>query len=68
LYTRYCSVLKQIREEKDLGVKELSALSGLSENFLQAAESGTVELTDDNLKALQGVYWELAIIGVSSTG
>jgi transcriptional regulator with XRE-family HTH domain len=61
LYTRYCSVIKRIREEKDLSVEELSALSGLSENFLGAAESGTVELTDDNLKALQGVYWELAI-------
>jgi hypothetical protein len=61
LYPRYCSVMMQIREEKDLSIEELSALSGLSENFLEAAESGTVELTDDNLKALQGVYWELAI-------
>jgi transcriptional regulator with XRE-family HTH domain len=60
LYARYCSVMKQIREEKDLSITELSALSGLSENFLEAAELGTVELTDDNLKALQGVYWELA--------
>jgi transcriptional regulator with XRE-family HTH domain len=61
LYPRYCSVMKQIREEKDLSVEQLSALSGLSENFLQAAESGTVEFTDDNLNALQGVYWELSI-------
>src|SRR6266436_1179695 len=61
LYTRYSSVMKQIREEKDLSIEELSALSGLSENFLEAAESGTVELTEDNLEALQGVYWELAI-------
>jgi transcriptional regulator with XRE-family HTH domain len=53
--------MKQIREEKDLSIEELSALSGLSENFLEAAESGTVELTDDNLEALQGVYWELSI-------
>jgi len=53
--------MKQIREEKDLSVEQLSALSGLSENFLEAAESGTVELTEDNLEALQGVYWELSI-------
>jgi hypothetical protein len=68
LYPRYCSVMKQIREEQYLSIEELSALSGLSENFLEAAELGTVELTADNLKALQSVYWELAIIGVSSTG
>jgi transcriptional regulator with XRE-family HTH domain len=61
LYPRYCRLMRQIREEKDLSIEELSALSGLSENFLEAAESGTVELTDDNLKALQGVYWELSI-------
>jgi ribosome-binding protein aMBF1 (putative translation factor) len=61
LYARYCSVMKQIREEKNVSVEELSALSGLSENFLEAAESGTVELTDDNLKALHESYWELAI-------
>jgi transcriptional regulator with XRE-family HTH domain len=61
LYPRYCSVMKQIREEKDLSITEVSALSGLSENFLEAAESGTVELTDDNLEVLHDVYWELAI-------
>src|SRR4029077_20526828 len=44
-----------------LSIEELSALSGLSENFLEAAELGTVELTDDNLEALQGVYWALSI-------
>jgi transcriptional regulator with XRE-family HTH domain len=60
LHARYCSVMKLIREEKDVSVEELSALSGLSEIFLQAAESGTVELTDDNLKDLHDVYWELA--------
>ena len=61
LRTRYCSVMKQIREEKDLSVEELSALSGLSENFLQAAESGTLEKSDDDLQTLHDAYWELAI-------
>jgi DNA-binding transcriptional regulator YiaG len=60
LYARYCYVMKQIREEKDLSIEELSALSGLSENFLEAVESGTVELTDDDLKTVHEVYWELA--------
>ena len=61
LRARYCSVMKQIREEQNLTIAELSALSGLSENFLQAAESATLELTDDDLKALHDVYWELAV-------
>ena len=51
LYTRYCSLMKQIREEKDLSLEELSALSGLSENFLEAAESANLEMTDDDLRA-----------------
>ena len=66
LYTRYCSVMKQIREEKDLSIEELSALSGLSENFLEAAESANLEMTDDDLKTLLGVYWELANRGRQS--
>jgi ribosome-binding protein aMBF1 (putative translation factor) len=64
LYTRYCSVMKQIREEKDISIEELSAelsaLSGLSESFLEAAESLNLEMTDDDFKTLFGVYWELA--------
>src|SRR6266481_4770424 len=63
LYTRYCSVMKQIREEKDIRIEELSALSGLSESFLEAAEFVSLQMTDDDLKALLalfGVYWELA--------
>ena len=60
LYPRYCSVMKQIREEKDLSIEELSALSGSSEDFLKAAESVNLEMTDDDLKALHDVYWELA--------
>jgi ribosome-binding protein aMBF1 (putative translation factor) len=55
LYTRYCSVMKQIREEKDLSLEELSALSGSSEDFLEAAESVNLEMTDDDLKTLHEV-------------
>jgi len=60
LYPRYCSVLKQIRQEKNLSIEELFALSGSSSDFLQAAESLEVEMTDDNLKTLHDVYGELA--------
>jgi transcriptional regulator with XRE-family HTH domain len=52
--------MKRIREEKDLSIEELSALSGSSEDFLQAAEGANLEMTDDDLKALHEVYWELA--------
>jgi transcriptional regulator with XRE-family HTH domain len=61
LYAQYCSILVQIREERNLTIAELSALSGLSEDFLEAAESMTLEMTDDDLKALFGVYWALAV-------
>ena len=61
LYPRYRSVMRQIREEKDITIAELSALSGLSDDFLEGAESETLEITDDDLQTLHGVYWELAI-------
>jgi hypothetical protein len=60
LYRRYRSLMKQIREEKELSMEELSALSGSSEDFLQAAEAANLEMTDDSLKTLHEVYWELA--------
>jgi len=60
LYARYCSVMKQIREEQYLSIEELSALSGLSEDFLEAAEAGNLQMTADDLKSLQDVYWKLA--------
>ena len=60
LYARYRVLLKQIREEKDITIKELSALCGSSSDFLQAAESGSLEVTDDNLKSVQDVYWTVA--------
>src|SRR5271165_108560 len=61
LYTRYGSLMKQIREAKNISIEELCALSGLSEDFLEAAESVSLQMTDDDLKDLFGVYWELAI-------
>ena len=61
LYSRYCCVIKEIREEKNITAKELSALSGSSKDFLEAAESGSLEMTDDDLNTLHGVYWALAV-------
>jgi DNA-binding transcriptional regulator YiaG len=61
LYARYCSVMKQIREEQDLSIEELSALSGSSQDFLEAAEAANLEMTDDDLKIVHEIYWELAI-------
>jgi hypothetical protein len=49
LYAQYCSILAQFREEKNLTIAELSALSGLSEDFLEAAESVNLEINNDNL-------------------
>jgi transcriptional regulator with XRE-family HTH domain len=60
LYARYCCLMRQIREEKDLSIEELSALSGSSVDFLEAAESLTLEMTEDDLKVLHDVYCELA--------
>jgi transcriptional regulator with XRE-family HTH domain len=51
--------LKQIREQMNLSIQELSALAGSSEDFLEAAESGSLEMTEDDLKTLHGVYWAL---------
>ena len=59
LHARYSAVMKQIREEKHISIKELSALCGSSEEFLAAAESGN-QMTDDDLETLHGVYWALA--------
>jgi ribosome-binding protein aMBF1 (putative translation factor) len=61
LYPQYRHVIKQIREEKDLSVEQLSALSGSSEDFLEAAEAVNLEMTDDDVRTLHDVYWELAI-------
>jgi DNA-binding transcriptional regulator YiaG len=61
LYPQYCHVIKQIREGQYLSIEELSALSGLSEDFLEAAEAANLEMTDDDLKIVHEIYWELAI-------
>jgi ribosome-binding protein aMBF1 (putative translation factor) len=65
LYARYCSVMKQIREEKGLSIEELSALSGFPEDILERAESGKLEMTGEDLKDVQKVYWSLSALEAS---
>jgi transcriptional regulator with XRE-family HTH domain len=64
-YPNFGSSRTQIRQEKELSLKELSAISGLPENILEAAESGTVEMTDEVSKQVKRVYWSLSALEAS---
>ena len=57
--------MTQIREEKQISIKELSTISGLPEAVLEAAESGTVEMTDEDSKDVKKVYWSLSALEAS---
>jgi DNA-binding transcriptional regulator YiaG len=59
LYLRFGSILKRIREKRGLTIQALSVLSGVPEELLEAAESGTVEMTDAEAKGVRDVYWTL---------
>jgi hypothetical protein len=67
LYLRFGSILKQIREKRGLTIQGLSVLSGVPEELLEAAESGTVEMTDGDCRDMQRVYWSLSAL-VASPG
>ena len=57
--------MTQIREEKQISIKELSTISGLPEAVLEAAESGTVEMTDEDSRDVKKVYWSLSALEAS---
>ena len=57
--------MREIREQKELSIGELSRLSGLPEAVLEAAEAGTVEMTDEVSKEVQRVYWSLSALEAS---
>src|SRR5271165_5968815 len=59
LYFRFGSILKRIREKRRLTIQGLSVLSGVSEDLLEAAESGRFQITDPEMKDLRNVYWTL---------
>jgi ribosome-binding protein aMBF1 (putative translation factor) len=60
LYLRFGSILKRIREKRELTIEGLSVLSGVPEELLEAAESGRFEIADEEVKDLRNVYWTLA--------
>src|SRR5271166_3641727 len=61
-YPDFGSSMTQIREEKQVSVEELSRISGMPEDILRAAESGTVEMTDGDSRDVQRVYWSLSAL------
>jgi hypothetical protein len=44
---------------------EQASIAGLSEDILRAAESGTVEMTDEVSKEVKRVYWSLSALEAS---
>ena len=61
-YPNFGSSMTQIRNEKQISIGELASISGLSEDILRAAESGTVEMTDEVSEEVQRVYWSLSAL------
>jgi DNA-binding transcriptional regulator YiaG len=64
-YPNFGSSMTQIREEKQISVGELSLISGLSEAVLEAAEAGTIEMTDEDSKEVRKAYWALSALEAS---
>ena len=65
-YPNFGSAMTQIRNEKQISIGELASISGLSEAVLEAAESGNVEVTDEDSREVQKVYWSLAALKASA--
>jgi len=61
-YPNFGSAMTQIREEKQITIKELSTISGIPEDILERAESGTAEMTDEVSKEVKRVYWALSAL------
>ncbi len=55
-YPEVGSTMREIREQKELSIGELSILSGIPEDILAEAESDKLELTGKDLKDVQKVY------------
>ena len=61
-YPNFGSPMTQIREQKQISVKELSTISGIPEAVLAEAESDKLELAGEDLKDVQKVYWSLSAL------
>jgi DNA-binding transcriptional regulator YiaG len=64
-YPNFGSSMAQIRNEKQISIGELASISGLSEAILRAAESGTVDMTDEVSREVKRVYWSLSALEAS---
>src|SRR5271166_5637364 len=64
-YPNFGSSMTQIRDEKQISIGELSTISGIPADILEAAEAGTVEMTDEDSRDVQRVYWSLAALEAS---
>ena len=64
-YPNFGSSMTEIRDEKQVSIGELASISGLPEDILRAAESGTVEMTDEVSKEVRRVYWSLSALEAS---
>ena len=64
-YPKVGSTMREIREQKELSINELSILSGIPTDILERAESGKLELTGEDLEAVQRVYWALSALEAS---
>src|SRR5271165_495546 len=64
-YPNFGSSMTQIREQKQISIKELSTISGIPADILEAAEAGSVEMTDEDSRDVQRVYWSLAALEAS---
>ena len=65
-YPNFGFSMTQIRNEKRISVGELASISGLPEDILEAAEAGTVEMTDEVSKEVKRVYWSLSALEASA--
>src|SRR5271165_4444203 len=64
-YPNFGSPMTQIRDEKQITIGELASISGLSEDILRAAESGTLDMTDEDSREVQRAYWSLSALEAS---
>jgi DNA-binding transcriptional regulator YiaG len=64
-YPEIGSTMREIRQQKELSIKQLSTVSGVPENILEAAESGKLAMIGDDLEDAQRVYWSLSALEAS---
>ena len=61
-YPNFGSSMTEIRNEKQITIAELASISGLSEDILVGAESGTAQLSDEDARDVQKIYWSLSAL------